>query len=299
MHNTITIGIPVFNEAQNIKRLLISIMSQNLGMYKLSKIIISSDGSTDDTIEEIKKINSKLILTIANKNRKGIARGLNQIIKRSNSDVLLTLDGDIKIIDDLFIQKLVEPILVNNIDHTSSAICEIAGKSFFSRSLQVSMKIKHKLFELIDEGNNIYTCHGLARAYSKKFYKKLFFPVSIGNDMYSYLLCKSTGFKYKHVSSAIAWYRLPDKIIDHKIQSVRFLNSYNLMESYFETKFLNSETKINIQSCVICILKSIVTIILHPIHILFYVTIWFDIKYVSRKQQIHQAWDLSTSTKNL
>lgn len=53
---TVTIGIPAYNEEQNIGHLLVNIFNQSTSIAILDEIIIVSDGSTDNTIKAIKKI---------------------------------------------------------------------------------------------------------------------------------------------------------------------------------------------------------------------------------------------------
>ena len=59
MKPTVTIGIPSYNEAQNIGQLLESLLKQVSNSYILEKIIVCSDGSTDDTEQVVKKLESK------------------------------------------------------------------------------------------------------------------------------------------------------------------------------------------------------------------------------------------------
>jgi glycosyltransferase involved in cell wall biosynthesis len=216
-NHTITVGIPVYNEGLNIERLLKSIYLQKSKKIRIREIIVTSDGSSDDTVEKAVHSAQKSIklIVIDNKDRKGISRGLNQIIKRSRTDVLVTLDGDIQIRDSFFIEKLVEPIISGKADFTSSATAELKPVSSVAKALAVSMKIKRGLFSSFADGNNLYTCFGLARGYSKKFYQRLNFKVSVGNDMYSYLSCLSLGLTFVHAKKATAYYRVPETFIDN------------------------------------------------------------------------------------
>ena len=53
---TLSIGIPAFNEEANIYFLLKDLLSQKMDQFNLERIIVNSDGSTDDTIEQVKRI---------------------------------------------------------------------------------------------------------------------------------------------------------------------------------------------------------------------------------------------------
>ena len=56
---TVTIGIPAHNEAENISYLLRSILRQKQRNYKLEKIIVVCDGCTDNTEDKVKQFAKK------------------------------------------------------------------------------------------------------------------------------------------------------------------------------------------------------------------------------------------------
>jgi glycosyltransferase involved in cell wall biosynthesis len=295
--NTLSIGIPAFNEAGNISKLVKTVMRQKLINYRLDKVIISSDGSTDKTVSEIKKIKSKRISLIVNKQRKGIARGLNQIISRSNSDFLITLDADIVLKDNMFFEKLLMPIREKDADLTSANISALKPYSNYAKIILISTILKKRLFETIKNGNNLYTCYGLARGYSKKFYKKMRFPVSVGNDMFSYLQCLKLGFNFLPVKDAVAWYHLPDTYVDHQKQSARFYNTFPLMRQYFGKKFLQKETKIPKFAIAMALLKTLPLMVLNIIPLTAYLFLQLKIILNSRKTSNPEIWQIATSTK--
>ncbi len=297
---TITIGIPAYNEEANISNLLHDLFMQKFDNFVLSQIIISSDGSTDRTNKIIKNLKNRNVKLIVNKTRIGIARGLNQIIKASNTDILILLDADIRIIDKYFIKKLIEPIVKTQADLTSSKIKPLDPKNFFSKILAVSMLYKSIIFINVNNGNNVYTCYGLARGLSKRFYKKLKFPVSIGNDMYSYLACKKKNFNFINVSSAIAYYRLPDNFNDHKKQSQRFYFTENEQEKLFDKNFVKSQTHIPFSAYLDSIGNLSQILIKYPILTFAYLSILFYIKLSKKPENAkNQKWDIAKSSKNL
>ncbi len=295
---TITIGIPVYNEEKNILPLVESIKRQKTNECKIEKIIISSDGSSDDTNNILKKIDGGKIKAILNSDRKGISRGLNQIIKYTDSDILVTLDADIFIKDNDFIQNLVEPILSRGVDHTSSSIKDCLNLNYFSKMLSNSMKLKEILFKNFKNGDNIYNCHGLARGYSRKLYKKLVFPISIGNDMYSYLYVVSNKYKFEYVSKSVAYYKLPSNIKDHFKQSFRFFSIRNSISNYFEKSMINEQLNITYKEYFKSVIESIPLIIQNPILTLLYVLVDFTVLLATRFYKLNsQTWDMAYSTK--
>jgi glycosyltransferase involved in cell wall biosynthesis len=295
--NTVTIGIPAYNEQVNIKSLLNSVLTQNSDYFLLKQIIISSDGSNDKTVEEVRKIMNSKIIIIENSDRKGIARGLNQIISKTKSDILITLDGDISILDVNFLDNLIYPIISQKADLTSSSIKEKLPSTFYGKMILVSMLLKETLFEVFKSGNNIYTCHGLARAYSKKFYKSLYFPVSIGNDMYSYLKCIKEKYKYIYTPKAVAWYKVPQNYTDHKKQSTRFFKTISEQKKYFDPGLVEKETKIPLQDYLIAALKSLSVLIKYPIYSFAYFILQLYLRIISGKNLVSETWNTAVSTK--
>lgn len=293
---SLCVGIPAYNESKNIKRLLRQIISQKCDNYKLTKIIVSSDGSTDSTVRAAKSVLDERLIVIENKSRRGIARGLNQIISRSSADILVTLDGDIAINSNNFLSELVNPIVEGQADLTSSEIMELPGKSPVAKSLAFSMGIKRTLFGF-NKGQNIYTCHGLARAYSKQFYSRLNFPVSIANDMYSYLSCLKNGMRYSLAKSAIAHYRTPENFQDYKKQCQRFSGSAAQMNEYFGKNMISGHLKIPVNrylfTLVICLPR-----ILFNIHLaLIYALIHTRAKISVVEYTPKQTWDIAITSK--
>ena len=165
--STVSIGIPAFNEEANIGFLLKDLLKQNQKNFVFHQIIISSDGSTDKTIETAKKASASFIqkegqevILIDNKERKGRAVRQNQIMERSASDILVLLDADILIKDKNFIEKIIKPVLNKKADLTSVSVQELPPENFLERILKISMEFKKFIFENYKNGNNLYTCHG-------------------------------------------------------------------------------------------------------------------------------------------
>jgi glycosyltransferase involved in cell wall biosynthesis len=293
----IDIGIPVYNEEANIKTLLESVLAQKEDGFIISQIIVSSDGSSDKTVSIARSLKNPKVTVIANPDRRGIARGLNQIILKTKGDVLVTLDGDIAIHDSTFIKKLTGPIISGSADLTSSAIAEKLPASFYGKIVFVSMLLKEVLFGVFKKGNNVYTCHGLARSYSKKFFKSLHFPSSVGNDMYSYLRCVSENFRYQYIGNAVAWYKVPENYGDHKKQSTRFFNTILEQKKYFDSNLVEAETKIPERDYALAILKSLPILINFPIHSIAYFFLQLYMRLRSGNSKQGETWSIAASTK--
>ena len=113
---SVTIGIPLYNEEHNIGYLLDDILKQIEHNYVLKNIIISSDGSTDNSIAIVEKYADRRIKLLRNTERKGVAVRQNQIISETDTDILILFNADISIRDRNFIEKVTKPIRVDRVD---------------------------------------------------------------------------------------------------------------------------------------------------------------------------------------
>ena len=241
---TVTIGIPAYNEEANIGYLLADLLKQKQTGFKLDKILVYSDGSTDNTVSIIQSFRNPLIEVIDNPERLGVAAGLNAICKAVRSDVLVILGADMGVDDNELICKLILPIIRGKADLTSGWLQAIPPKTWFEKIIFHGRIYQNQVFYEYQKGNNLHTCFGAVRALSGRLYQHLRFPTSVGEDMYSYLFCIRNGYNYQSVKSAVVSYKLPDNFADHKQQSVRYFRSKDRMAKEFGESFVNQEMKI-------------------------------------------------------
>jgi dolichol-phosphate mannosyltransferase len=89
-----TIIIPIYNEAQNIEKLIEQI-SESLNKYKKYEIILINDYSNDNTIEVVNRLKKKYNLHLFNNEiNKGQSYSITKGIKKSKNDIIVTIDGD-------------------------------------------------------------------------------------------------------------------------------------------------------------------------------------------------------------
>jgi len=294
----VTVGIPAFNEENNIQAILKDILNQKRQGYRLENIIVASDGSTDATVKKVKAINSPIITVLDNPDRKGVAVRQNQLMNKSNSDVLVLLNADLSIKDPKFIYKITRPFLDKTVDLASVNILPVAPKYFFGKMLYVSTEYKNLVFNNFHSGDNWYTCHGAARAFSKRLYKNIIFKRSVGEDLYSYLYTKYHSYNYAFVKEATVKYRLPENLHDHEKQSFRFRNSTPYIEEEFGTKFINANI---IWPKSRLFIFGFLTFVIHPFLASVYMITnsYLAIKYRLIKTITIDKWEISRSTKYL
>lgn len=89
--NLVTIGIPTYNVGRFIALSLKSVLAQT---YTNFELIITDDGSTDNTVEEIRKFNDPRIKVIVDGKNHGISYRLNQQIDMAKGEIFVRMDGD-------------------------------------------------------------------------------------------------------------------------------------------------------------------------------------------------------------
>lgn len=293
---TLSIGIPAYNEEANISYLLKELLSQKTEQIVLKNIIVNSDGSTDNTAVEVRKIKNKKVILINNSQRKGRIFRQEQIMKKTTSDVLVLVDADIQINDRFFLEKITKPIIQRKADLTSVKVEELESENFLERILDTSMKLKKYIFENINNGNNLYTCHGRARAFSKKLYKIIKFNDAVAEDAFSYLYCITKGMKYEYVGSTQIFYKLPTDFNDHQKQSIRFLNSQRDLARYFGSKIVNENYHLPLVPLFFSTLKFSLR---NPLSMITYISVFTYLKIKALFLNTKITWEISKSSKNL
>ncbi|MBP7927520.1 glycosyltransferase [Patescibacteria group bacterium] len=291
---TVFIGIPAYNEEANIHSLLTKLFSQIEDGFNISRIVVNSDGSSDRTKEEVEKIKDSRLILKDNKDRKGQAGRQNEMIDMCAEDILVLLNADILITSDTFIRDIVLPVINDGADIVSSCMLATTPKGYLESVLVLGMDIKTALFETYADGENVYTCHGAARAFSRRFYKSFKFGASVGEDAHSYYFAKHNGFNYYYAKDAVCYIRCPSNLKDHINQSVRFFKakaeSMSLDVVLPEIKFLT----LNSAWLLLPFLFR------KPVKTTLYAFIvFYTILITKTRKQNSQVWQVSTSSKVL
>lgn len=291
---TLSVGIPVYNEGKNIKKLLLEILTQTPGGYILEKIILISDGSTDDTVMQAESVESPLIKIIDSKKRLGKSKRLNQIFKIARSSTLFLIDGDCGLDVDCF--RNFADVLSDN------DLCLVAGNTipykpvnFIQKGLYSGTLALKGMSENIDEGVNVYSFRGTMIAVGKKLYKKIKVPPVAGTDAFLYFSAVRRGLKCGYSRKSLVYYCLPKTAQDHFKQSSRFISSKGNMGKYFGEwiyKYYHIPKLRLIVSTASVFLKK-------PVELMFYIvfraiSMTLSIK---DKDKSFEIWEISHSTK--
>lgn len=295
---TLTIGIPALNEGANIQYLLRALLSQLAGNYMLERVVVISDGSTDNTAPLARAIDDDRIQVIDHIDRKGQAARQDEIIHDCTSDLLLLMNADMLPQGEDFLQRLVAPFYADKtIGLVSCQGVPLPAETRFEKIINFGVSFKETLVGNFQGGDNVYNCHGHTRIFSKAFLNNLQFGGVVSEDAYSYFDCKRKGFNFRYIPEARVAYRSPQSLRDHLKQSVRFIQGKEQLGSIFGKKQVKEAHALPLGRVLLISLQFFCS---HP---LLYVK-YFGVTVVAAvaslfKQHAVLTWDSATSSKTL
>lgn len=236
---TVTIGIPAYNEYQNLKSLLIEILSQKSDKFILKEIIILSDGSTDYTKNLKKQFKTLKLKILRSSKRLGKPYRINQLFKIINTDIVIVFDADIHLSNNLVLQNLVSSSLKKKSSMVSGFALPNQPKSVTEQIAYAGVQIWDRI-RLNKKQSDMYRCEGSIRAFSKTLYKKITFPSTSADEAFSYINTKSLGGNFIFNQKAVIYYNLPKSIKDYIAQQRRYSNSQNIQQENFSGIKVNS-----------------------------------------------------------
>ena len=288
----ITIGIPTFNEENNITNFVESLKKQDMHPNVIEKILFIDDSydNTPNLINKLKSENPDLRIELHHNNKRmGASSAWNTIFRKSDGEVIVLLDADIELEKNcirnlsnkvnektgLCASNTVPIIQKNNIYSKASAFI-----AFWLRSLRL-----HQISK--------YTTMGRALALYSKDVKDIEIPTDIiAIDLY--IQCKILE-KHKNVvynDEAIIYFKTPLTKTDFLSQVTRAIIGHRQIKKH--TKDLSLELSF------ITLLKEFLKeSIQHPGYswalICCYTMLPYS--YFRSKEKVSYLWETATSTK--
>jgi len=166
----LTIGIPIHNEEESIKKCLEAIGQSDLP--EKTEIIICDNGSTDksiDFVQEVKNIKIKVI----KESKLGKIFAMNKIIEESSSNFIIFCDADILVKHDTF-KKIFDRLRASDLHMVGIGLVDISKNRFFKWYYHGLEKIQKD-----EVSNNVMGgCFGINK---KRFVK---FPPVLSTDFF-------------------------------------------------------------------------------------------------------------------
>lgn len=195
---TLTIGIPMFNEEQNIGQLLASLVSQTSNTYTLERILVVDDTSTDSSVDIVEQYQKRfpIIHMIHNTSRQGKSFGLNNIHQHNISEYLFIIDADVLPATRSFLDSFLTEALRYDTDVTAAdhIPAQITSNAFVDVVFHHNYCMWSALRRGIHGGNNIYNLYGSATLIKGSFAKTIQYPHKfICDEGYLYLKTQKSG----------------------------------------------------------------------------------------------------------
>lgn len=236
---TVSLCIPAYNEEKSIYNIVKSCCLQIEENFVIEKIIVISDGSSDQTVAIAKSIEDPRIMVLEDGLRKGKSERLNDLNAIVNSDILIQFDADICLCDNYVVSRLVVPFLLDaDVGLVSGVTMPFEPKTFSERVVNTGIELWNDTKKL-QKNSQLYLSEGPIRALRKSFYKGVRFPPTSADEAFIFLECMSKGFKFATAPNAIAYFHLPSTFKDYVKQMRRFLKSKAIQEHIFDSKLVD------------------------------------------------------------
>ncbi len=104
----VSVGVPAYNEEDNIRRCLEAILAQDMGGHELLEVIVVSSGSTDatDAIVSAMAAEDPRVRLLRQEERRGKASANNLFMASAGGDVLIQLNADALVSEGAFAHLL-------------------------------------------------------------------------------------------------------------------------------------------------------------------------------------------------
>jgi len=179
---SLSVGIPAYNEAANIGRLLREIVAQEESGFSLLEILVLSDGSTDGTKAEVEAVTDPRIKFTDSRQRLGKSGRVNQILQRGRGDIILLLDADITLRNSRFISEAVAGFDPEVHGLSGFNTTPVPGRTFVERSLNSSIRIVETVRRHWNNGLNFLGYRGSGIMLTKTLARSLKLPENLVTD---------------------------------------------------------------------------------------------------------------------
>ena len=292
---TITVGIPTYHGGPVLLETVRSIYASR-GIRQL-KLLVSVDGRSlhRNIKHELENLDVEII---ENKERKGQIGRIKQLIKLTETDLIVLTQDDVKFNHDT-LAKIVE-IFDKQTQTTmvSARLLPMPAETLIERLIETGMKISYRMGESWRDGDNYLLASGRCLAFRTKKAKEFTIPDNIINsDAYLYFENKKKGGKFSFISNATVFNKSPQKFSERLKKSKRFQLSKKEISPFINVdanKEYSPPLQIKIRSIIMEFFKN-------PFLTIGYLGLFIytrlpDVKIRGVKKPF---WETDISTKNL
>jgi len=221
---SVTFLVPAFNEEKNIENCLNHLLNLDYPKNKM-KIIVINDGSTDRTVEIVKKFKGVILLN--KKIRGGKADALNYAIKFVDTDLIACMDAD-SFAAENYLKRIVGYFNDNGVSAITSAIKVKNLNTIYGKIQWVEYLVSivfRKLFAVLDCQ---FVVPGAGGIYRTSVIKEIggFDPKSLTEDMEIALRMQSRGYKIESSLDSYVYTECPTNFKGLFKQRMRWYRGY-------------------------------------------------------------------------
>jgi len=288
-----SIGIIVYNEADNIGKLLRAISKQELQQVVIDKIVVvssaSSDG-TDEIVQELMKENKKIEL-ITESERNGKSAAINKFIKAASSEILIIESGDTLPGNDT-IEKMVSVFSDEKIGMSGGRpVPENRRSGIVGHLVHILWEMHHLMALRSPKLGEMVAFRNIVESIPSK---------SAVDEASIEAIMNEKGLKLKYVEDAIIYNKGPEKILEYISQRRRIASGhiwlkenqkYNVssQDSGLMMRIMWQQFKMRPSEWFYLILAVKVEIICRLLG-------WWDLKVLKRNPF---KWDIAISSKTI
>lgn len=222
---SLTIGIPAYNEEQNIENLLKSLLAQKVSGFEIKKILVISDGSEDSTAEKVRQFAKRhpIVSLEDEKERKGKAARLNQLFRTARSKIVVAIDADMVLSDENTLKNLLGYFSDEQVALVGGNKIPTPPHNFIHRLTVNWFWIFYEIRKDIDAGDNIHNFSSSFFAIRRSLASKIVCTKGpLSTTKFLYFSALSRGQKVKFAPDAPVVFALPDNLKDYLLQAKRF-----------------------------------------------------------------------------
>jgi glycosyltransferase involved in cell wall biosynthesis len=223
----LTVGIPAYNEGQNIANLLRMLEEQHMQIFE----VIISDDSSDNTPNIVRNFAQNSLLDIKlfhHDTRRGAAAAWNQIFQKATGDTIVLYDADT--IPHPSCTKQLVSCIQGNVGLCASNPQPVQAAGIAGRA---SVFISKWLRSVRLAGLSQYTVMGRALAIDSDVAKKIEIPTDmIAIDLYIQCKTLQIGRDVIYNDNAIVYFKPANNMHDITSQVMRAINGHNQIKHY-------------------------------------------------------------------
>ena len=258
---TVDIVVPAFNEGSCIGDLLHDlIMAKQDDWFQIQHIYVISDASTDQTDDIVQQAANRdqRVKLIRKQERKGKPDSMNLAFSVTSADILVFIDGDVRLGSEDTILELVKYFRGGTTALVQGGLVRVRP-GFTLYPAKLAAYFDWILVDRIRRRKAIsgWSIDGRVMALSSDFYRHLVVPCSLAEDQFIFYSCIQQGRKFLWAYDAIFYYGSPESIADFSHQWSRYFFYTNKSRQSFGEQIAGRNMRVPrglwrvIMSCII------------------------------------------------